>query len=181
MARPVNRKCLECASLSIEAARQRPCWTDEREVCHKRRSHYLKRGDRNTERRLGYRSKRNAIQPQPFNLTLSTTAGVILVIYSEQPDRFKSNETPVHALGAELWVGTELREQMVPELCYGKRGDEVAQLPPRILKEFSDRFSQTYNQGKPFQRFAAKVHRHISICPITNPFQSATVTQLAET
>ncbi|MGV0028200.1 hypothetical protein [Phormidesmis priestleyi] len=57
MARPVNRKCLECASLSIEAARQRPCWTDEREVCHKRRSHYLKRGDRNTERRLGYRSK----------------------------------------------------------------------------------------------------------------------------
>lgn len=179
MARPINRKCLECAALPIEVARQRSCWMDDREVCHKRRSHYLKRGDRNTIRRLGYRSKRILAQPETFALALPDTASVILVVYSEQPERFKSGETPVHALGAELWVGAELREQMVPEVCYGKRADEVALLPPLILKEFSNRFADSYNQGKPFHRFAAKVHRHICTCPIANPFGSVHVVHSA--
>jgi hypothetical protein len=171
MARPVNRKCIECARLSIDEARQYPCWTDERELCHKRRSHYLKRGDRNTTRRVQYRSSRLTQAGEGFSLTMDSTANVILVIYSEQPHHFKSGETPVHAIGAELWIGTELREQMIPELCYGKRGDQVALLPPLILGEFSQRFAQSYNRGKQFQRFAAKVHRHIQDCPVSNPFQ----------
>lgn len=171
MARPVNRQCLECARLPVEEARQRPCWTDERQRCHKRRSHYLKRGDRNTSRRIQYRSKRTIVEGQGFSLPTSPTASIILVIYSEQPQSFRSNETPVHAIGAELWVGAMLKEQMMPELCYGKRGDEVARLFPLILEEFSNRFAHTYNQGKRFQRFAAKVHRHIQDCPVSNPFQ----------
>ncbi|MBD3886147.1 hypothetical protein IFO70_31115 [Phormidium tenue FACHB-886] len=171
MARPVNRKCIECARLPIDEARQHPCWTDERERCHKRRSHYLKRGDRNTSRRVQYRSSRITQVGEGFSLPTTPTASIILVIYSEQPHHFKSSETPVHALGAELWVGTELKEQMIPELCCGKRGDEVALLPPLILEEFSNRFAQSYNQGKRFQRFAAKVHRHIQDCPASNPFQ----------
>lgn len=169
MARPVNRKCIECARLPIAEARQRQCWTDERERCHKRRLHYLKRGDRNTSRRVQYRSSRS-IQ-EGFSLSTAPTASVVLVIYSEQPHHFKSGETPVHAIGAELWVGTEFKEQMIPEFCYGKQGDEVAILPPLILEEFSNRFAQLYNQGKRFQRFAAKVHRHIQDCPVANPFQ----------
>jgi hypothetical protein len=172
MARPVNRNCIECARLSITEARQRPCWTDERERCHKRRSHYLKRGDRNTSRRVKYRSSR--APQESFSLPTMPTASVILVIYSEQPDHFKSNETPVHALGAELWVGREFKEQMIPEFCYGKRGDEVAVLPSLILEEFSKRFAELYNQGKRFQRFAAKVHRHIEDCPVATPFQATT-------
>ncbi|MBC7973099.1 MAG: hypothetical protein H7Z11_23755 [Verrucomicrobia bacterium] len=172
MARPVNRKCIECARLPIAEARQRLCWTDERQRCHKRRSHYLKRGDRNTSRRVQYRSSRSAQAGESFSLSTHPTASVILVIYSEQPHRFKSGETPVHAIGAELWVGSEFKEQMIPELCYGKRGDEVALLPPLILEEFSQRFAQSYNQGRRFQRFATKVHRHIQDCPVANPFQS---------
>ncbi|MDX2240026.1 MAG: hypothetical protein NW224_05010 [Leptolyngbyaceae cyanobacterium bins.302] len=84
-------------------------------------------------------------------LPIVPTASVVLVIYSEQPHHFKSGETPVHAIGAELWVGKEFKEQMIPEFCYGKRGDEVALLPPLILEEFSKRFAQSYNQGKRFQ------------------------------
>lgn len=171
MARPVNRKCLECARLSIKQARQQPCWTDERERCHKRRSHYLKRGDRNVSRRILYKSKHNVFSPEAFELSLQASAGVILTIYSEQPETFKSGETPIHAIGAELWVGTQLKEQMVPTFCYGKRGDEVAALLPLILEEFSKRFAETYGQGKKFHRFAAKVHRHICECPVANPFQ----------
>lgn len=171
MARPVNRKCIECARLSIKEARQHPCWTDERQLCHKRRSHYLKRGDRNTTRRILYKSKQSLSQAQPFILPSQPAAGVILVIYSEQPATFKSGETPVHAIGGELWVGTQLKEQMVPTFCYGKRGDEVAALLPLILEEFSRRFAEPYNQGKKFHRFAAKVHRHIFECPVENPFQ----------
>lgn len=169
MARPVNRKCVECARLPIAEARQRPCWTDERERCHKRRSHYLKRGDRNTSRRVQYRSSRST--QEGFSLPTVPTASVVLVIYSEQPNHFRSGETPVHAIGAELWVGKEFKEQMIPEFCYGKRGDEVALLPPLILEEFSKRFAESYNQGKRFQRFATKVHRHIQDCPVANPFQ----------
>jgi hypothetical protein len=175
MARPLNRKCLECARLPIEEARQQPCWTNDRELCHKRRSHYLKRGDRNIARRVQYRSKRSSPIDEGFSLPTVPSASVILVIYSEQPHRFKSCETPIHAIGAELWVGTTLREQMIPELCCGKRGDEVALLLPLILEEFSKRFAQTYNQGKRFQRFAAKVHRHIQDCPISNPFQQVSM------
>lgn len=171
MARPINRKCLECAGLSIEAARQQVCWTDDRARCHKRRSHYLKRGDRNTTRRMLYQSQRRVAQSGQFSVPLHPSAGVMLIIYSEQPATFKSGETPVHAIGAELWVGTELKEQMVPALCYGKRGDEVAALLPLILVEFSQRFAESYNQGKQFHRFAAKVHRHIFECPTANPFQ----------
>ena len=169
MARPVNRKCIECARLPIEEARQHPCWTDERQLCHKRRSHYLKRGDRNTSRRVQYRSSR--LVQEDFALSTIPTASVILVIYSEQPHHFKSGETPVHAVGAELWVGREPKEQMIPEFCYGKRGDEVASLLPLILEEFSKRFAESYSRGKRFQRFAAKVHRHIQDCPVSNPFQ----------
>jgi hypothetical protein len=171
MARPVNRQCIECSRLPVDDARQRPCWTDERQRCHKRRSHYLKRGDRNVSRRVRYRSSRTANTGEAFSLPNAPTASLILVIYSEQPSHFKSGETPVHALGAELWVGLQLKEQMVPELCCGKRGDEVALLPPLILEEFSKRFAQTHNQNKRFQRFAAKVHRHIQDCPVANPFQ----------
>ncbi len=179
MARPVNRKCIECAQLTIDQARQHPCWTDERELCHKRRSHYLKRGDRNTTRRVLYKSKRSILQSAPFALSHQASSGVILVIYSEQPATFKSGETPVHAIGAELWVGTILKEQMVPTLCYGKRGDEVAVLLPLILEEFSRRFAESYNQGKKFHRFAAKVHRHVFECPVANPFQAAPLSNSA--
>lgn len=126
---------------------------------------------RNVVRRVGYRSKQGASQSEPVTLVVPPTASVILLIYSEQPDRFRSGETPVHAIGAELWVGSDLKEQMVPEFCYGKRGDEVALLPLLILKEFSRRFADAYHHGKPFTRFAAKVHRHTCNCPVTNPFQ----------
>ena len=173
MARPVNRKCIECARLPIEEARQRSCWTDERQLCHKRRSHYLRRCDRNTSRRVRYRSTCSKPLEEGFSLSTTPSASVILVIYSEQPHQFKSSETPVHAIGAELWTSTELKQQMVPEFCYGKRGDEVALLLPLILEEFSKRFAEEYNQGKRFQRFAAKVHRHIQDCPVSNPFQPA--------
>lgn len=122
-------------------------------------------------RRVQYRSKQTVPDGQSFSLPITPTASVILVIYSEQPQSFRSNETPVHAIGAELWIGTELKEQMVPQMCYSKRGDEVAMLPPLILEEFSKRFAQHHNQGKRFQRFAAKVHRHIQDCPVPNPFQ----------
>lgn len=65
---------------------------------------------RNTSRRVKYRSSR-ALQ-ESFSLPTMPTTSVILVIYSEQPNHFKSSETPVHAIGAELWVGSELKEQM---------------------------------------------------------------------
>jgi len=172
MAKPINRKCSECARLPIDAARQNDCWTDERGLCHKRRSHYLRRGDRNLIRRIQYGENRQTSQSEPFTVSTQPSASLILVLYTDKPAKFKLGETPVHAIGAELWVGTEIKEQMVPVLCYGRRGDQVTEIARQALEEFSKRFAETYNQGKPFHKFETKVLRHILECPVNNPFQS---------
>jgi hypothetical protein len=155
MARSINRKCLDCAALSADEAQQLHgkagdgCWDAER--CKKRRSHYRNRSDRNAKRVAQRR--------------------VLLIIYSEHPERFR-DDTPIHAISAELWMGTQKQAEIEPIVCLGMRGDKVTALFPQILEAFTQQFAKTYNDGRPFYKFAAKIHRHIRDCPISTPFQS---------
>ncbi len=172
MARLIDRKCLTCAELSVENAITEHgqegdgCWDISR--CHKRRSHYRKRSDRNSKRQVAYKiSKSNkAGTTEEIELSASQIASIVLVIYK---DEF-TKESPIHAIGAELWIGTEEIAHMKPVSCLGMRGDQVTALMPQVLTSFSKDFSEQYNQGKSFSRFAAKIERHISQCPIPNPF-----------
>jgi len=58
----------------------------------------------------------------------------------EEPDRNRS-DTRIHAIRAELWVGTQRQAEIEPILCLGMRGDQVTALFPQILEALD--FSRT--------------------------------------
>jgi len=172
MPRLIDHKCLRCAELSVENAialhgqEGDGCWDISR--CHRRRSHYRKRRDRNCKRQVAYKLSRLKNGTAEIKLPASQVASIVLVIYK---DEF-TKDAPIHAIGAELWIGTEEVAHMKPVSCLGMRGDQVTGLMPEILGSFSKGFSEQYNQGKSFSRFAAKIERHISRCPTPNPFSN---------
>ncbi|MBE9010246.1 hypothetical protein IQ250_08515 [Pseudanabaenaceae cyanobacterium LEGE 13415] len=174
MARSVNRKCLACAALTADEAQQLHgaegdgCWDAER--CKKRRSHYRHRSDRNAKRVVQRRVQDSTDDLIHFSINVPTIATVVLIIYSEQPEQFR-DDTPIHAISSELWVGTQKQAEIEPIVCLGMRGDKVTALFPQILEAFTQQFAKTYNEGRPFYKFAAKIHRHICDCPIVSPFQ----------
>ena len=175
MPRSIASKCSNCATLSAEQAQQihgvegDNCWEAER--CKKRRSHYRHRGRRNATRRVSHQLQMKSPQPLVEKLSISTPAiaSVVLIIYSEQPHTFK-DDTPIHAIGAELWLGKQRHAELEPILCLGMRGDKVQALLPQILEAFSEQFSERHNKGHRFMRFSAKVHCHIKDCPGAHPF-----------
>ncbi|MGG6264334.1 hypothetical protein ACQ4M3_00350 [Leptolyngbya sp. AN03gr2] len=175
MARSINRKCLACAALTADEAQQLHgaegdgCWDAER--CKKRRSHYRHRSDRNAKRVVQRRVQDSISEVARFSINVPVIATVVLIIYSEQPERFR-DDTPIHAIAAELWTGTQKQAEIEPIVCLGMRGDKVTALFPQILEAFTQQFAKPYNDGRPFYKFAAKIHRHIRDCPIVSPFQS---------
>lgn len=89
MARLPNPRCLSCAALSTEEARQRSCWDAKR--CHNRRSHY-----------------RNRIEPQQPDEALPTIdiglpANHYAVLY-----RYLEPTGKCHAVRSELYQGSKL-------------------------------------------------------------------------
>lgn len=164
----INAKCLKCSELTVEEAislhgkEGDVCWDISR--CHKRRSHYRNRSDRNSKRQVAYQLSKSVL-PE-IELSVSQVAAVVLILYKKE----FTKDAPVHAIAAELWVGTQKVAHMQPISCLGMRGDQVTGLMPKILRTFSEQFSEQYNQGKPFPRFATKVERNISRCPISTPF-----------
>ena len=170
MSRQIDPKCLACSKLPVEIAKDLHgeagdgCWAAQR--CHIRRSHYRNRSDRNESRKLTRRLQPTSSAEPVMRLAVAvqSPASVILILYSEQPDNFK-NDTPIHAIGAELRVGKEKLAEMETIVCVGMRGDKVTALLPKILETFTQQFAQRFNDGKSFQRFSIQVHRHIRDCP----------------
>jgi hypothetical protein len=177
MARSVNPKCLSCASLSAYEAQQvhgikgDGCWDAAR--CKKRRSHYRNRARRNATRRIHYRcqNQENNLLIEPLSIAVPALASVVLIVYSEYPHTASDN-MPIHAIGAEFWLGKECKAKLDPILCLGMRGDKVQALLPQILDAFSNQFAAQYNNGKHFSKFSAKVHCHIRDCPGFHPFNA---------
>lgn len=167
MARHIDRNCLECPKLSIEQARQihgllgDNCWDDAR--CHKRRSHYRNRGDRNAKRVITRQLQQQSTAPQIAQLSINTpdVKSAVLIIYSECPDNFRDG-IPIHSLAAEVWVGNQPTVAIEPIHCFGMRGDKVTSLLPQILEAFSAHV----DNGKRFKSFAVVVHRHTQDCPL---------------
>jgi hypothetical protein len=167
MGRLLNKKCLACSALDVNQAKQQygtegdNCWDDSR--CHKRRSHYRHRGERNATRVLKRQLQQQVTQPQLVHLCVSTppVSSAVLILYSEHPDNFKDG-IPIHAIGAELWIENQRQAQIEPIHCFGMRGDKVTALLPQILEAFSE----YVGNGKRFTSFSVKVHRHVRDCPL---------------
>lgn len=123
MARRVNKKCLKCAVLAVEEARQLHgvegdgCWDDLK--CHKRRSHYRNRSERNFKRVISRQLQQKADIPETLKLTTESGAEntlTLLILYVDHPPRRKE-KVLLHAMGAELWLGTEHQAKIEPVHC----------------------------------------------------------------
>jgi hypothetical protein len=155
MGRRAPQKCVKCALLSIEDAialhgpngRGEPCWNPN--VCHRRRSHYRHRDENNRKRRTGRISasqmtSSSATSPatspitspptSPSNPSISATSSAVvevdllpsphtssavLVMYQATAD------APLHAIGAEVWLGNEKKAIIKPVHCLGMRSPQI--------------------------------------------------------
>lgn len=145
MARKLNKVCQHCASLSVEEAialhgeAGDNCWNPE--VCHRRRSHYRHRDDNNAiRRRLRKQSQQVASRQlgEPLEITLPEVPiapAAVLVLYRQQSD------TPVHAVAAEVWQGSQKVAEIKPVHCMGMRADRVSAYIKSMLASLNQQFA----------------------------------------
>lgn len=179
MGRKVNKKCQQCAALSVEDAialhgpEGDDCWNpgNSRQLgydCHRRRNHYRYRDDDNRKRRRVRKLQRQAISlegsqrateaielaaPEPPN-----NCAAVLVIYRNGRD------TPAHAVAAEVWRASQKIAEMKPTHCMGMRGDEVVAYIQKILAQLRE----AYGVGR-FEDVIKEVP--VSQCPVAGcPF-----------
>lgn len=147
MPRRINRKCLHCATLDVEAAialhgtEGDQCWNPK--VCHRRRSHYRKRDDVNGARRRLRRqnisSRANSlaewVEVSPPATSIATAA--VLVLYRQHPN------APVHAVAAEVWQGDQKIAAVTPTHCMGMKGDRVTLFIKEVLSSLHQQFGVT--------------------------------------
>jgi len=163
MSRPSQEKCRLCSKLSATEAKLKHgiegdrCWDDER--CHNRRSYYRHRGVRNYNRK---QHRRQSIAPelsQPTHTAIleipaPALGAAIAHFYRETKD------SPLHAIGAELWMGNHRVAKIEPVHCLGLAEAQVRMLLMRILEGFS-----SHSRVK-IERFRSTVELHPTNCPI---------------
>lgn len=66
-----------------------------------------------------------------------TTPAAILVLYRQSPN------TPVHAVGAEVWRGNQKIAEVKPVHCMGMRADKVADYIKQLLTSLNQQFAVT--------------------------------------
>jgi len=155
MARAQSEKCRRCAKLSAAEARQRyDCWSDEANRCHRRRSYYRSRDLYNKTRRQKYRVEKGTDGLVVDVLPAPQTPAAVLHLYRERVG------DPLHAVGAELWVGSQKVAAIAPVHTLGMSGSQVKAYLRQVLQAFSQ------HQGVELERFEAQVELDPSACPI---------------
>jgi hypothetical protein len=160
MGRSLNEKCWACSLLTAAEARKLHdetlggdgCWQDG--VCHSRRSYYRKGRSRGVRRSLQVEEIAVPIPEMPF---------VVLHTYVDKPRR-ANDEVVIHAVCAELWMGSQPVAMTQPQHTFG--------LPPRSVKEYArqllEALYQRYGNGRRsgFERFAREEQHSVSQCPV---------------
>jgi len=169
MARAESEKCRLCAKLTSQEAQQRHgiegdgCWDEK--YCHNRRSYYRHRGVRNhvrKQRRRGQQMEQNVSGAEVVGservVTLKIPAPAIpaAVVHWYR----ETKDSPLHALGVELWVGNDRTAQIEPVHCLGLTEMHIKTLLVRILDAFSE------HCGMKVERFRSAVELHPLNCPI---------------
>jgi hypothetical protein len=179
MSRPDSEKCRLCAKLGVEAAQQRHgatgdgCW--DAKYCHNRRSYYRHRGVRNYQRQQQRQAERTSQPDQlsqisqpgpsdpisspissPITLHIPAPAAPAAVVHWYR----ETKDAPLHALGAELWMGNHKVAKIAPIHCLGLGEAQIRALLTRFLSEFS------LQCGIQVERFRSTVELHPLNCPI---------------
>lgn len=161
MSRQVSEKCRLCSKLSPAQAQQvhgagsDGCWDAKR--CHDRRSYYRHRGVKNYNRKQRQQQPQAAVDStQLITLSIPVPAAPAAVAYWYRENR----TSPLHALGAELWIGNNRVAKIEPVHCLGLTEIQIKTLLVRIL----DGFSQ--HSGIKIERFRSSVELNPLNCPI---------------
>jgi hypothetical protein len=151
MPKGMVQKCRACAKLSaneaiaLHGAEGTGCWVQA--ICSKRRYYYRNRDLLNKKRRKGAAN-------DPIELLPPTAPAAILHLYRERAD------APLHAVGAELWVGQKRQQEIAAMHCLGLTPGQIATHLQAVLQRLSEECE------RPLDKFAAQVELHPSQCPI---------------
>ena len=146
MGRHISKICRQCATLSVEEAKELHggnrdrCWNPQ--ICHRRRSHYRHRDDNNRSRRRTKRMGISASTELPGRVEIEppvpqAAIAAVLVLYRQHEN------SPVHAVAAEIWQGSNLIASVKPVHCMGMRGDRVSEYLQEILALLTQQFGVT--------------------------------------
>lgn len=140
MPRPKNYKCAACSRTSDEEAKQRECWQGQ--LCHSRRSYYLHRQTRNSDRKLKYRLKKDSAfsTERPVTITINpplvSQPLAIITVYSPPTGG-------VHSIGYEVWQNGKQVLLIEPVHTQGWTNLDLAAHTQNALGELNKRFGIT--------------------------------------
>jgi hypothetical protein len=155
VAKGIPDKCKKCAMLSAEQAQIMHgeegdrCWNPA--VCYSRRSYARHRDRRNqvrSQKRTGSNSELS-VSTDEFNRTY----WAVLVVY-----RRSGADTPIHAIGAEVWQGQEKFAVIHPIHCAG--------MIPAQVHAYVERLLQILASSYQIQKFASQERLDPSLCRI---------------
>ncbi|NJM89376.1 MAG: hypothetical protein HC847_21650 [Hydrococcus sp. RU_2_2] len=127
MPKPLNFKCLECSRHTTEWAQTvhgehgDSCWNPKR--CYDRRSFYRHRSQNSM-----------AFDGEIVSLSPPDSYYAILYLYKD------SGEKPLHALGAELWLGQKAICKIEPIHCFGLTASKIKAFSQQVLQTFSEKY-----------------------------------------
>ncbi len=142
----------EARKLHDEAIGGDGCWQDA--ICHSRRSYYRKGRSQGVKR---------SPQVEEIVVPIPEIPFVVLHTYVDKP-RQVNDEVVIHAMCAELWMGSQPVAMTQPQHTFG--------LPPRTVKEYArqllDALYHQYGNGRRsgFERFAREEQHSVSQCPV---------------
>lgn len=152
----IPEKCRKCAMLSATQAQDLHgedgdgCWIPA--VCYSRRSYARHRDRRNQTRRQKHQKatlEQLAVDVPEF----ADLFTAILIVY-RQPGA----ETPVHAVGAEIWKGQEQHALVQPIHCIGMVPSQVI----AYVRKMSALLDASYG----IKKFASEERLDPSLCPL---------------
>ena len=165
MARPVPKKCVECAPLSASQAQQLHgkkgdgCWRQKR--CPSKRSYYRNRQRLNEERRLQYQQQVSGVasdEGQVETVSLPVAEGTMpyanLYIWRE-----KRKDAPIHAIAASVFQDGSKVLEVAPIHCAGYRKRQLEKYVQKdVMSYLNARFGITF--------FADEIRLEPIECPI---------------
>jgi hypothetical protein len=151
MPKPLDPKCQLCAKLPAVKARvlHGPegdgCWNPR--ICHNRRSFYRNK------------SKNDSGQIEAIAVAPPETYFAVLYLYKDSGDK------PLHALGAELWLGQKPVCRLEPIHCFGMTASKIRAYTDKVLQAFAAEYSITLYQYKELFEIAP-THCPVRPCPL---------------
>jgi hypothetical protein len=156
MAKTLPEKCRKCAMLSAEQAQVLHgvegdhCWNPV--VCYSRRS-YARHRDRINQTRSRKRQE-GALEQIPVEFEpLAQLVFAVLVVY-----RQAGVDTPVHAIGAEIWQGHAKVAIVPPILCAGMVPSQVHSYVGKLLSVLEERYG--------IKKFASQTRLDSELCAL---------------